>query len=66
MAKERSKTKVKGTARIKKFNADQDETTEEPTEVIEREFELTEEQVEQIKQGKKVEIVEEKPKVKQE
>lgn len=55
--KDSSKTKIKGTARVKKFNADQDETKDVPIEVLEREFELTEEQVKQIKKGKRFEII---------
>lgn len=51
-----SRTKVRGTARVKKFSADQDETTEEPQEIVEKEFELTKEQMEQVRRGGKVTI----------
>jgi len=51
-----SKTKVRGIARVKKFGADQDETVEEPQEITEQEFELTEEQMEQARRGGKVTI----------
>jgi hypothetical protein len=57
MKKDKSKVKVKGTARVKKFNPDQDETKDIPVEVMEREFELTEEQIKQVKKGKKIEIL---------
>ena len=64
MAKDKSKTKVRGIARVKKFNADQDVTIDEPIEVLEREFELTPEQVQEVKTGKKVEIVNGKTQIK--
>lgn len=56
MAKEKNKAKIKGVARIKKFNADQDETKDEPVDVHEVEFELNNEQLKQIQKGKKLEI----------
>lgn len=56
MKKDKESVRVKGVARVKKFNADQDETQDIPVEVLEREFELTEEQMKQVKQGKKFEI----------
>lgn len=61
----KQQARVKGTARVKKFNADQDETIDEPVEVIEREFDLTEDQLEEVKKGKKVEIVNGEPKIKE-
>ena len=65
MAKDKGETKVRGIARVKKFNADQDETIDEPIEVLEREFELTPEQVQEVKKGKKVEIVNGKVQIKE-
>ena len=65
MVKDKNKTKVKGTARVKKFNADQNETTDEPVEILEREFELTPEQLQAVKEGKKIEIINGKPQIKE-
>lgn len=47
------KAKIKGAARVKKFNAAQDEAIDEPVEVVEREFELTQEQMDDVLKGKK-------------
>jgi len=57
MSRSKTKAKIKGVARVKKFNADQDETKEEPVEVHEQEFDLTEDQIKQVKKGKKLEII---------
>lgn len=54
--RKQQKARIKGVARVKKFNADQDETVDEPEEIIEREFELTPEQVEEVRKGKTVRI----------
>jgi hypothetical protein len=62
--KKKEQAKVKGITRVKKFNADQDETVDEPVEVLEREFDLTEDQLEEVKKGKKIEIVNGKPQIK--
>ena len=62
--KRKEQAKVRGTARVKKFNANQDETVDEPVEIIEHEFDLTEDQLEEIKKGKKIEIINGKPQIK--
>ena len=62
--KRREKTKIKGIARVKKFRADQDETTDTPVSITEKEFELTDEQAEAVKQGKKIEIINGKVQIK--
>lgn len=60
--RKKQKAKVKGTARVKKFNADQDETLDIPVEVIEREFDLSQKQLDEVLKGKKrVEIINGKP-----
>lgn len=61
MTKKREKITIKGTARVKKYNADQDETTEEPVEIVERNFELSSDQADHIRQGGGIEIVNGKP-----
>ena len=65
MREDKSKTRVRGIARVKKFNADQDVTTDEPIEILEREFELTPEQVQEIKKGKKAEVINGKIQIKE-
>ncbi len=47
-------TRIKGIIRVKKFDADQDETVEEPQEIMEKEFKFTEEQAKQFRSGGKV------------
>lgn len=64
--KRKQQAKVRGTARVKKFNADQDEATEDPVEVIEHEFELTPEQLDEVVSGRsRVEIINGEPQLKQ-
>ncbi len=57
-------TKIKGIARVKKFRADQDTEHDTPEEIVEREFELTPEESEQVRKGKDFEIINGKPKIK--
>ncbi len=64
MTKQKEQARVKGTARVKKFNADQDETVDTPVETMEREFDLTDEQLAEVKKGKRIEIIDGEPKIK--
>ena len=57
MVKEKEKIAIKGTARVKKYNADQDETVEEPVEIVERNFELSPDLADHVRRGGKIEIV---------
>ena len=61
--KRQEKTKIQGIARVKKFRADQDETTDEPVSITEKKFELTDEQAAAVKQGKTITITNNKVKV---
>ena len=63
--KRKEQATVRGTARVKKYNADQDVTVDEPVETVEHKFDLTKDQLEEIKKGKKVEIVNGKPQIKE-
>ncbi len=45
------KGQIRGTARLKKFGADQDITKDEPQEIIERVFSLNENQMKEIQKG---------------
>jgi len=65
MAQGDVKMKLKGVARIKKFNdPTKNPEIDEPDEIVEREFDLNEDQVNDIRNGKRVVIEDDKPVIK--
>lgn len=57
MTKSKIQGKVKGTARVKKFDKDKDTTTDVPDEVLEKEFDLTEEQAQEISAARATAVI---------
>jgi len=57
MPKQKIQGQVKGVARVKKFDESKDPETDVPDEVLEKKFDLTEEQAEEITNGRATAIL---------